>query len=156
MYVVKKLQSCRKCCSSAPNFTFCKYYHITPILIELHWLPISECMLNSFKAPHQLSPTYIKDWLHAKYWRHPEHSSHLLNYFLICVDFNLKSYGSQAFAFSILELWNSLPNGIPWSACLNPNIIFHLWKFYITVLALCLNNDYGLFSILWSTQSRSW
>ena len=40
--------------------------HITPILLDLHWLPVSErikfkILLLTFKALHQQSPTYIQD-----------------------------------------------------------------------------------------------
>ena len=42
--------------------------HITPILFDLHWLPVSErikfeILLLTFKALHQQSPTYIQDLL---------------------------------------------------------------------------------------------
>ena len=40
--------------------------HITPILFDLHWLPVSErikfkILLLTFKALHQQSPTYTQD-----------------------------------------------------------------------------------------------
>ena len=58
MYVVKKLQSFTECCSSAPNFTSLKYYDITPILIELHWLPISGCIKFNC-SPLRLHTDYL-------------------------------------------------------------------------------------------------
>ena len=41
-----------------------KYSHITPILMELHWLPIQsrvhhQILLNTFKALHEEAPMYI-------------------------------------------------------------------------------------------------
>ena len=43
-----------------------KYDHITPILIDLHWLPIAEhikfkILLLTFKALYEQSPIYIKN-----------------------------------------------------------------------------------------------
>ena len=64
---LKKLQSVQ---NAAARLITCsrKYDHITPILKELHWLPISErikfkIMLLTFKALHQQSPVYIQDLL---------------------------------------------------------------------------------------------
>ena len=42
-----------------------RFHHITPILRELHWLPVSfrinfKIILLTFKALHGLSPAYIK------------------------------------------------------------------------------------------------
>ena len=84
-----------------------KYDHITPILKELHWLPVSErikfkIMLLTFKALHQQSPVYIKDLLTCY---QPSGILQSLN----PTNFHLKSYGPRAFAVSAPELWNSLP-----------------------------------------------
>ncbi|KAJ0004857.1 hypothetical protein NQD34_011071 [Periophthalmus magnuspinnatus] len=43
--------------------------HITPILQQLHWLPIShhiqyKILLHTFKAIHNLAPPYLSDLLH--------------------------------------------------------------------------------------------
>jgi len=45
-----------------------KYEHITPLLKELHWLPVEQrivlkILLLTFKALHNLSPSYIRDLL---------------------------------------------------------------------------------------------
>ena len=63
--IIKKLQSVQ----NAPGRLItcarrCDY--ITPILFDLHWLPVSEqinfkILLLTFKALHQQSPTYIQD-----------------------------------------------------------------------------------------------
>ena len=46
-----------------------KSEHITPILFNLHWLPVShrikfKLLLLTFKALHNMSPVYIRDLLH--------------------------------------------------------------------------------------------
>ena len=43
-----------------------KFSHITPLLINLHWLPVEYCirykiLLFTFKAIHQSAPHYINN-----------------------------------------------------------------------------------------------
>ena len=66
MYVLKKLQSAQ---NAAAGLITCsrKYDYITPILSDLHWLPVNErikftILLLTFEALHQQAPTYIQDW----------------------------------------------------------------------------------------------
>ena len=66
-YILKKLQSVQ---NAAARLITCsrKYDHITSILKELHWLPVSErikfkILSLTFKALHQQFPTYIQDLL---------------------------------------------------------------------------------------------
>ncbi|XP_078357750.1 uncharacterized protein LOC144642610 [Oculina patagonica] len=110
-YALKKLQSVQ---NAAARLITCsrKYDHITPILKELHWLPVSErikfkILLLTFKTLHQQSPIYIQDLLTHYQPSRTLRSSHSSR--LNPVKFHLKSYGSRAFAVSSPELWNSLP-----------------------------------------------
>ncbi|KAL9974522.1 hypothetical protein ACROYT_G011567 [Oculina patagonica] len=110
-YALKKLQSVQ---NAAARLITCsrKYDHITPILKELHWLPVSErikfkILLLTFKALHQQSPIYIQDLLTYYQPSRTLRSSHSSR--LNPVKFHLKSYGSRAFSVSSPELWNSLP-----------------------------------------------
>jgi hypothetical protein len=53
---------------------------ITPILVELHWLPIEKrieykLLLITFKATHNLAPQYISDMLHPYPTHRPLRSS---------------------------------------------------------------------------------
>ena len=89
--------------------------YITPILFDLHWLPVSEqinfkILLLTFKALHQQSPTYIQDLITRYLLSRSLQSSFMLS--LNPVSFNLKTYGSRAFAISAPELWNKLPDDI--------------------------------------------
>ena len=89
--------------------------YITPILFDLHWLPVSEqinfkILLLSFKALHQQSPTYIQDLITHYLLSRSLQSSFMLS--LNPVSFNLKTYGSRAFAVPAPELWNKLPDDI--------------------------------------------
>ena len=89
--------------------------YITPILFDLHWLPVSEqinfkILLLTFKALHQQSPTYIQDLITRYLLSRSLQSSFMLS--LNPVSFNLKTYGSRAFAVSAPELRNKLPDDI--------------------------------------------
>ena len=89
--------------------------YITPILFHLHWLPVSEqinfkILLLTFKALHQQSPTYIQDLITRYLLSRSLQSSFMLS--LNPVSFNLKTYGSRAFAVSTPKLWNKLPDDI--------------------------------------------
>ena len=72
-YILKKLQSVE---IAAARLITCsrKYDHITPVLLDLHWLPINErikfkILLLTFKALRQQVPTYIQD-LVIRYSQH--------------------------------------------------------------------------------------
>ena len=104
--IIKKLQSVQNAAGrQITRARKCDY--ITPILFNLHWLPVSEqinfkILLLTFKALHQQSPTYIQDlitrYLPSRSLRSPSTLS------LNPVSFNLKTYGSRAFAVSTPKL----------------------------------------------------
>ena len=112
--IIKKLQSVQNAAGrqiTRPR----KCDYITPILFHLHWLPVSEqinfkILLLTFKALHQQSPTYIQDLITRYLLSRSLQSSFMLS--LNPVSFNLKTYGSRAFAVSAPELWNKLPDDI--------------------------------------------
>ena len=111
-----------------------KFDHITPILFELHWLPISErikfkIILLTHKGLHQQSPIYIQDLICRYSTSRTLRSSSTLR--LTPVNFHLKSYGFRAFARSASERWNKLPDDI--RSCDNLNVFkrklkTHLFK----------------------------
>ena len=112
--IIKKLQSVQNAAGrqiTRPR----KCDYITPILFHLHWLPVSEqinfkILLLTFKALHQQSPTYIQDLITRYLLSRSLQSSFMLS--LNPVSFNLKTYGSRAFAVSTPKLWNKLPDDI--------------------------------------------
>ena len=112
--IIKKLQSVQNAAGrqiTRPR----KCDYITPILFHLHWLPVSEqinfkILLLTFKALHQQSPTYIQDLITRYLLSRSLQSSFMLS--LNPVSFNLKTYGSRAFAVSAPKLWNKLPDDI--------------------------------------------
>ena len=92
-----------------------RYNHITPILIQLHWLPVEQriiykIILLTFKALNGLAPQYIAEMIsHYEPSRCLRSSkAHLLNE----PRFNVNSYGGRAFYTSSPRLWNKLPVSI--------------------------------------------
>ena len=92
-----------------------KYNHITPILIQLHWLPVEQriiykIILLTFKALNGLAPQYIADMIsHYEPIRCLRSSkANLLNE----PRFNVNGYGGRAFYATSPRLWNKLPASI--------------------------------------------
>lgn len=92
-----------------------KYDRITPILMQLHWLPVEQriiykIILMTFKALYGLAPQYIANLIsHYEPSRSLRSSkANLLNE----PRFNVNSYGGRAFYASSPRLWNKLPTSI--------------------------------------------
>ena len=91
-----------------------KFDHISPILKELHWLPIKQrikykIILLVFKSLNKLAPPYLSDKLVTK----PENGLRSSNQNLLIVPRkNLKSYGDRSFCTAGPKLWNSLPRNM--------------------------------------------
>ena len=88
-----------------------KTEYITPILKELHWLPIAvriefKILVLVFKAYHGIAPLYITDMI-TKYepTRSLRSSSKRL---LVVPQCNLKTYGRSSFSVNGPMLWNSV------------------------------------------------
>ena len=109
--LLNKLQAVQNAAARLITLTR-KHDHITPILIDLHWLPVADrikfkILLLTFKALNGLAPIYIKE-LVTKYQppRSLRSSSQSL---LVSQPYHLKSYGHRSFSVAAPELWNSLP-----------------------------------------------
>ena len=88
---------------------------ITPILIELHWLPINKrieykILLLTFKAINNLAPQYISDMLKPYPSPRPLRSSS--ENFLAIPQSRTKTYGDRAFSVAAPKLWNGLPEDL--------------------------------------------
>ena len=89
-----------------------KYDHITPVLRELHWLPIAKridykILLLTFKALHGMAPVYIADLIQV-YRKERTLRSNSDNLLVIPKGSHSKS-GDKSFAFAAPTLWNNLP-----------------------------------------------
>ena len=91
-----------------------KYYHISPVLKDLHWLPIKyrvifKITLLVFKVLHGLAPSYLENLIRVK----PEGCYHLRNKDQLLVPkTKCKTFGDRAFFKSGPVLWKSLPDNI--------------------------------------------
>ena len=103
-----------------------KCEHITPILVDLHWLRVKyrimyKLMTITYKAQHDLAPKYISDLL-TPYVRDRRLRSGNPN--MLCEpSVRLETYGARSFAAAAPKLWNSLPEGLR-----DPNLSFSLFR----------------------------
>ena len=103
-------------------FRIAKFDHITPALIDLHWLPVSfrvqfKLLLLVYKALHNQSPSYIKDLLSLKPAANYALRSSAKS-LLVVPKVNCSTLGDRAFAHAAPVLWNSLPLTIRTSSSL--------------------------------------
>ena len=89
-----------------------KYDHITPILVQLHWLPVSyrivfKHLLFVDKSLNGLCPQYLTNLLeHRKSARSLRSNSQDL---LVQPSCKTKTYGDRAFSVCAPKIWNSVP-----------------------------------------------
>ena len=88
-----------------------KFDHITPILKDLHWLPVRErinfkLLLLTWKAINGLAPSYISNLL-VPY--KPVRALRSSDKHLLTVPWTSSTLGDCAFSVAAPTLWNSLP-----------------------------------------------
>ena len=86
--------------------------HITPILKDLHWLPVKyrvqfKILVLVWRALNNMGPAYISDMLSLYTPARALRSKS--QYMLIIPKTRLKSYGDRAFSVAAPTLWNELP-----------------------------------------------
>ena len=89
-----------------------KYDHVTPLLIELHWLPeeyriIFKILLITFKILNGIAPNYLKDSLEPYVPRRTLRSMSKLR--LVEPSYKLSTYNFRAFSVCAPRLWNDIP-----------------------------------------------
>ena len=87
--------------------------HITPVLYDLHWLPVSyridfKIATTVFKCLHDLAPEYLKELLSLKIVRRSLRSSSTAA-FTLEVPKTRSKMGDQAFSVIGPMIWNELP-----------------------------------------------
>ena len=90
-----------------------KYDHVTPALIDLHWLPIEfridfKILVLVYKSLHGLAPSYLCDLIKPRETGRSLRNSDCVS--LYVPDRNLVNYGQKAFSFTGPLLWNRLPD----------------------------------------------
>ncbi len=98
--------------------------HITPVLIQLHWLHVKfridfKMLLLTFKALHNKTPGYICNLITV--YESPCNLRSLAydNLLLVEPKSRLVSYSDRAFCKAVLNLWNRLPRNIRHSKSIN-------------------------------------
>ena len=90
-----------------------KHDHVTPLLKELHWLPIKhrinyKIALLCFKCLNGMAPVYLTNLLKIYQPTRALRSSND-RFILVKPEMNLKSYGERTFIYAGPHIWNSLP-----------------------------------------------
>ena len=93
-----------------------KFDHITPYLIDLHWLPVEfrikfKVLLFVFKALNGMAPRYISDLIRKKSSPRSSLRSNDLT-LLVVPRTKFKTLGDRAFAYAGPSMWNKLPKPI--------------------------------------------
>ena len=99
-----------------------KYAHVTPILKQLHWLPVKyHCMFKTaalvYKFSHSGSPFYFEPFLslsscsYSTRLSHPDHQYLSVPPFHSSVFRSIKHLG-HSFAFDAPMIWNEPPNDV--------------------------------------------
>jgi hypothetical protein len=93
-----------------------KYDHITPVLRQLHWLPVQQrivfkILLLTFRALHDMAPAYIRDLL-LPYRPARSLRSSTDKLLLTIPRTKCLRYGDRAFSVAAPRLWNTVPHNI--------------------------------------------
>ena len=110
---IKKLQGLQNAAARLVTFTR-KFDHITPILYELHWLPVEErikfkILLLTYKALNGKAPRYISEMLSFKETRT---TRYITSFPLFVPKVKCHTFGGRSFSFKAPTLWNKLPLSI--------------------------------------------
>ena len=110
LYCLQKIQN-----TAARILTFSrKSYHITPILKELHWLPVNQrivfkLLMIVYKCINNIAPSSLSELL-SQYSPTPTLRSG--NKQLLQETKSNRSWGDRSFAIAAPRLWNELPFNI--------------------------------------------
>ena len=99
-------------------FKIPRFYHISPILCTLHWLPVEfrihfKIIIITFKAIHGQAPVYLQELINKK-----EEKSYNLRSCAMGImlqtprTWTKKTLGDRAFLAAAPKLWNGLPSQI--------------------------------------------
>jgi hypothetical protein len=92
-----------------------KFDHVTPLLKELHWLPIVyriqfKILLLTFKCLHGKAPMYLSSLLQRYSPKRALRSTN--KHLLVNKSAKGKTYGNRAFSVAAPKLWNNLPSDL--------------------------------------------
>ena len=112
--LLKRLQSVQNAAARLVSGSR-KYDHISPVLHQLHWLPVDKriiykILLMVFKCLHNLAPSYLSNLI-IKYTPNRALRSSSKN-LLVVPPSRTKGYGDRAFSVCGPKLWNNLPESL--------------------------------------------
>jgi len=99
-----------------------KREHITPILSDLHWLPIEQRIrykiaMLCYKCLHDMAPLYLRQLLSLHVPGRVLRSASD-NCRLVQPKMNMKEYGERCFVYLGPKIWNELPYSVRSAPCL--------------------------------------
>ena len=111
-----------------------KYDHITPVLKELHWLPVKDrikykILSLAHNSVHKIAPIYMQNLVSIY---HPNRSLRSENQMLMTAPRTLTTYGDRTFTAAVAKLWNELPYEL--------RCIEHIKNFQKQLKTLLFNN----------------
>ena len=130
--VVKQLQHVQNAAAKV-IFQKRKYDHVTPILKELHWLPVQfqikfKILTYVYRYVNGSAPEYLQDLVQLYV---PNRTLRSKTNKLLVVPKSYSVLGSRRFECAASELWNNLPSFIGWAeslACFKKLLKTHLFK----------------------------
>lgn len=112
--------------------------HITPVLRELHWLPVAKrvefkILVLTYKSLNDQAPVYLQSLVTFQSSRSSRPLRSANDCRLYEPRYNLEHYGAHAFSIAAPRLWNALPNEIRTAPSLDAfkrTLKTHLFKSY--------------------------
>ena len=144
--LLSKLQSVQN--SAARIVTLSrKYDHITPLLNQLHWLPVHyrivfKILLLVYKSMNGACPLYLSSCLQHRTSTRSLRS--VANELLLVPSSKSKTYGDRSFAVCAPKLWNKLPHSLRKASCISTfkkDLKTYLFKLFINNSSLYLSFD---------------
>jgi hypothetical protein len=119
--LLRRLQLVQNTCARLVTRTR-RREHISPVLIELHWLPVEyramyKVLMYTYKALHGLAPQYICELVKLYVPARPLRSAS--QSLLQVPKFRTAAYGARSFRVSAPQLWNQLPQHVKQSSSLD-------------------------------------
>ena len=112
--LIRKLQRVQNNAARVITLTK-KHDHITPVLKELHWLPVRKTivlklLLLAYKCLHGTAPSYLRELL--KEYVPPRTLRSTSKNLLWELRNNMKTYSDRSFSACAPKLWNQLSDNI--------------------------------------------
>jgi hypothetical protein len=92
-----------------------RHQHITPVLKELHWLPMErriefKILMHTFRSIHRDAPSYLQDLVTLYVPSRQLRSANDIS--LVKPKTRTVKYGGRSFKYAAPHLWNSLPSHV--------------------------------------------